>query len=66
MLIGNSPKLARDEFAIPGEKRFCAGRLIHIEGFPIGIARTAGDIVKLQVGIGWDKHGTVRAAEDRC
>src|SRR5262249_51330001 len=51
-LITDAPKLLGDELSVAGEEIRRTVRLVHVEGFDVGVVRPLGDIVKLEVGEG--------------
>ena len=48
--IGESPKFACDEFAVPGKEGVRTRRSLHVERLDVWIVRPGADVVQLQVG----------------
>ena len=57
-LRSGSPKLSGEELGITREESWRTRGLIHIQGLDIGVFRARGDVMKLEVGEGWDVDDT--------
>src|ERR1700730_1122085 len=65
MLVGDSPKLAREELSIAGEERWRARGLIHVERFTIRIARAGRYVMKFEIGKSWHPDDTIHGLQTR-
>src|SRR5207245_10137950 len=50
VLVRDAPPLSRNEFGVASEEPRRAGRLVHVEGFTVRVAGSAGNVVKFQIG----------------
>ena len=51
VLVGDSPQFSRDELRVACEEAWGTRRLVHVKGLTIGVARSARDVVELQVSV---------------